>query len=183
VTNDLALALRYLGARYPLDDRERMRRDTGQDPPRFALARTQHGCVWRFRSDLAPAETRALAKYAAREAAIESPASAPLPERLEPMRRVLHVAGDEVRVSRLLLYCPRDGAATGHPPENTADLGPASRSGNPGALPPDRGSAPREGWAFHEYGGHGAVDWGDGAAIAGIETRSFRIYGDLLLMR
>jgi len=183
VTNDLALALRYLGARYPLDDRERMRRDAGQDPPRFVLARTQHGCVWRFRSDLAPAETRALAKYAAREAAIESPPTAPLPERLEPMRRVLHVAGGDVRVSRLLLYCPRDRATTGHLPENTADGGPASRFGNPGALRPSRGPAPREGRAFHEYAGHGVVDWGDGAAIAGIETRCLRIYGDLLQIR
>jgi hypothetical protein len=182
VTNDLERALFYLGARYPLGANERMTCEPGRGSPRFALARTRHGCIWRFRSDVAPAVSRALAKFAARESAIEEPALDAPPERLMPMRRALDGGVGEARFDRLLLYGPScfpsaEALALETRPTdsgaNTAPSAPSLLGGDP---------VLGEGRDALEYEAHGAVPWGDAAAIERIEACARRIYGDLVLM-
>jgi hypothetical protein len=167
VTSDLERALAYLRARFRFDARERIACGSDPAPPRFAMARTAVGCIWRFRADLDPERIRALAKYAAREPGIENPVAAPHPERLEPMRRVLGDASTEATVARLLLHCPLESA-----PASARD----------GAPPPCEGDGTPEALAFLAAQGHGAALWGDSAGLADIENRSLRIYGDLLLL-
>ena len=104
----------------------------------------------------------ALAKYAAREAGVENPAAARLPERLEPMRKVVGADPREVRVERLLLHC-----ATATFDEDDS-------------VP--QGSSASEALAFLSAAGHAAISWGDACALAEVERRSLRLYGDLLLI-
>ncbi len=68
---------------------------TTTNAPRFVFARTRQGCIWRFREDLNGQTLRDLARLAGRELP-----SNELPERLEPMRRVLGAEAPTVEALR-----------------------------------------------------------------------------------
>lgn len=167
MTSDLERALAYLVARFPLDDRQRMQLGPASETPRFALARTGDGCIWRFRSDLVPDQLRALSKYAAREPAVSNPAAAPPPERLEPMRRVLFDEHGEASVTRLLLCFKWQAAPGEEPPAKQPEAADCADSGA---------------GVFLEFADQIAVFWGDAEALAEMERRALCVYGDLLLI-
>lgn len=95
VPNDAALEMNHdlefigalLDARYPMRDGERIALNDGlSEAPLFVLARTRLGCVWRFRTDVPVELVGGVSKLAGREPGLmESPLTAPPPERMTPM--------------------------------------------------------------------------------------------------
>ena len=116
---DLDMAKAYFESCFPIDSDQRLMVENGGAVPipRFVLIRTRLGCLWRFRADMSSVSIRELAKLAGREGGAMAPfETAPPPERIEPMVRVLHRAGIEVGWTRELLVCrvgwaPGDGLA------------------------------------------------------------------------
>jgi hypothetical protein len=102
---DLDWADRYVKESFDMTDQGRIRRSAQEDIPSFLLVRTQHGHLWRFREDLPSQTIMDLARYAGKEAPLRGEIlSSPPPERLEPIRRALLVAGLECRITRQRLY-------------------------------------------------------------------------------
>jgi hypothetical protein len=87
--------LRYLEGLYETDARGRILRVRAPDrreAPRFHLARTPAGNLWRFRADLRADLVRRLATLAAKEAPLVERAAGAPPEREEFIRRALESA-------------------------------------------------------------------------------------------
>ncbi len=120
----LELAQSYIETCFPANANGRLEvRDAGlQSVPHFVMARTRLGCLWRFREDLDRGPVCDLARLAGREGPLAVAAEdSPLPERTQPMLRVLRDAGIEVEVERELLI-RRVGWAANAEPNSTVAL-------------------------------------------------------------
>lgn len=86
------LHLRCLWEHDPNDRIVRTREPNGRRAARFHLGRTRLGNLWRFRDDTSAEVVRELARLAGKEAPLDESGAAP--ERLEPIRRALRLAGE-----------------------------------------------------------------------------------------
>jgi len=160
----------FLEARFPQDASGRMLAAPpgarGREAPaRFVFVRTRLGNLWRLGSHLPRPTIAALVRLAGREAPLGAPATeSPLPERLEPMRRLLAVEHEDLEVVRLLLC---------HEPAQPPSLGSSAAEGE-SPFPEREG----ERWCSHlaapDEGSLQCLAWADrGSALDSQGLRPF----------